>query len=137
MTNHEIQLAGGVVADNMGRLLGIRATESGIWYVPGGKREAGETTQEAVEREFREELGVVAYAGEVIEATSFKDNDEHYRLVYCHTKIVRGTPWPQESKHDECEYLSLGRWRRMEDELSPGMRYLIKRITDGEVKLIA
>ena len=53
---------GAVVHDEQGRLLLIRrghAPSAGLWSVPGGRMEAGETEQEAVVRELAEETGLV------------------------------------------------------------------------------
>ena len=52
---------GAVVHDERGRLLLIRrghAPSAGLWSVPGGRMEAGETQQEAVVRELAEETGL-------------------------------------------------------------------------------
>ena len=52
---------GAVVHDEQGRLLLIRrghAPSAGLWSVPGGRMEAGETEQEAVVRELAEETGL-------------------------------------------------------------------------------
>lgn len=38
----------------------------GTWSFPGGKRETGETLQEAVAREVREEVGIVADVGPLV-----------------------------------------------------------------------
>ena len=47
-----------VVRDESGRLLLIERTDNGLWAVPGGAQDIGETTREAVVREVREETGV-------------------------------------------------------------------------------
>ena len=57
---------GAVVHDERGRLLVIRrgrAPNRGLWSVPGGRVEAGESVSAAVEREVREETGLAVRAG--------------------------------------------------------------------------
>jgi 8-oxo-dGTP diphosphatase len=67
-----VPCAGAVVRDSLGRILLIRrGTEPGrgLWSVPGGRVEPGETTAEAAVRETLEETGldvvVVGLAGTV------------------------------------------------------------------------
>ncbi len=57
---------GAVVHDPDGRLLLIRRghpPHAGLWSLPGGRVEAGESPEEAVEREVREETGLEVRAG--------------------------------------------------------------------------
>ncbi|WP_050578568.1 NUDIX domain-containing protein [Rhizobium leguminosarum] len=68
--------AGVVVLDPQKRLLLVRETKSaakGLWNIPSGRVEEGETPQEAAIRELREEAGILstldgylgAYAGHI------------------------------------------------------------------------
>jgi len=41
-----------------GRLLGVRSRNKDAFFLPGGKREAGESDRQALVREVKEELGV-------------------------------------------------------------------------------
>ena len=61
---------GGVVIDQDRALLVRRAREPalGEWTIPGGLLEVGETLSEAVERELREETGLIVRVVELIEA---------------------------------------------------------------------
>ena len=64
-----VTCVGAVVHDAAGRLLLIRrGTEPGRgrWSVPGGRVEPGESLEEAVEREVREETGLPVRAGAVV-----------------------------------------------------------------------
>src|SRR3954471_7483062 len=61
-----IPCVGAVVHDSAGRLLLIRRGHDpgrGLWSLPGGRVEPGETHAQAVEREVREETGLCVRAG--------------------------------------------------------------------------
>jgi len=71
---------GGVVIDQDRALLVRRAREPalGEWTIPGGLLEIGETLSAAVERELREETGLIVRVVELIEALEriFSDSGE-------------------------------------------------------------
>lgn len=71
-------VAGIVVKD--GRLLVARRTPGGAlggkWEFPGGKVEEGESDQEALSREFLEELSVGARVGTMLTSSSFSHGSE-------------------------------------------------------------
>jgi ADP-ribose pyrophosphatase YjhB (NUDIX family) len=61
-----VACVGAVVLDARGRLLLVRRGNEpsrGLWSVPGGRVEAGESVAAAVEREVREETGLAVRAG--------------------------------------------------------------------------
>ena len=64
-----VPCVGAVVHHPDGRLLLIRrghAPHAGRWSLPGGRVEAGETPEQAVEREVREETGLEVRAGALV-----------------------------------------------------------------------
>jgi len=80
---------GGVVIKE-GRVLLVRrgkAPAFGQWAIPGGSVELGETLQQAVEREVREETGLSVRAGEVCYVFEAVKRDEHGRVRF-HYVIV-------------------------------------------------
>lgn len=58
--NRPVVCVGALVRDGGGRVLLVRTTKwRGLWGVPGGKVDWGETLLDAVARELREETGLV------------------------------------------------------------------------------
>jgi 8-oxo-dGTP pyrophosphatase MutT (NUDIX family) len=47
-----------VVRDEDGKLLMIQRSDNGLWALPGGAQDIGETTREAAVREIEEETGI-------------------------------------------------------------------------------
>ncbi|MCD6583943.1 MAG: (deoxy)nucleoside triphosphate pyrophosphohydrolase [Candidatus Omnitrophica bacterium] len=67
-----------------------------LWEFPGGKVEKGESLEEALIREIREELGVEIKVNRLVNA--FYDENEKMRIkVYLfESRIVKGDPQPLE-----------------------------------------
>jgi 8-oxo-dGTP diphosphatase len=66
-----IPCVGAIIKDARGRLLLIKrghAPGAGLWSLPGGRIEPGETDAEALVREIREETGLVIEAGRLVGA---------------------------------------------------------------------
>jgi 8-oxo-dGTP diphosphatase len=71
-----------------------KAHLGGLWEFPGGKREAGETFEECLVREIREELGVEISVGELFEEISHAYPGKSVRLKFFICKIISGEPRP-------------------------------------------
>ena len=66
----------------------------GLWEFPGGKREPGETFKQCLTRELREELGVEALVGEVLESITHKYPEKTVHLKFFLCRLLAGKPQP-------------------------------------------
>jgi mutator protein MutT len=66
----------------------------GLWEFPGGKREPGETFEQCLIREIREELGVEISVGELFEEVSHDYPEKSVRLKFFICKLISGEPQP-------------------------------------------
>jgi len=75
-----------------------RPPGEGLWAIPGGRVELGETLQEAAEREVKEETGITIKAGSVVYAFDFIEYDDmgktrfHYIIVDLLADYISGDP---------------------------------------------
>ncbi|GEM_PF-258087 len=70
---------------------------AGLWEFVGGKAEAGETLEQALERECREEIGVSVRVGNVFTETLYDYPDISVHLTIFYATIESGTPRSMEN----------------------------------------
>jgi len=111
-----------------GGLFLITQRRGGQWEFPGGKPEAGETLEEALERELMEELGVSVRVGRLYLTI---EHDYPDRSIILHTffcRLLAGSP-----QAIDCQDL---RWVKVEemgrfDFLEADSR-IVARLADGD-----
>jgi 8-oxo-dGTP diphosphatase len=124
---------GAIVIKDNGVLLVKRKQPpgEGLWAIPGGRVELGETLQEAAEREVEEETGVAVRAGNPVYTFDLIERDDagriryHYIIVDLMADYVDGKPNPSD---DACE----ARWvtsKELDDlEASQATKDVLKNI---------
>ena len=123
-----IVVGAAIVSD--GRLLVARRRKppAGRWELPGGKTEPGESAEEALVREVREELGCT------VEVTGWLPGeeriDDRLRLRVGAALLVHGRPEPRD--HDELRWLTAATLEDV-DWLDPDRPFLpgLRRLLDG------
>ncbi|WP_289023695.1 NUDIX hydrolase [Desulfobacter postgatei] len=102
-------LAVGVVVFKDNRVLLVKRGNPparGVWAIPGGSVELGESLQKAAEREVLEETGIVIKAGEPVlsfESIHRDDKDRvrfHYYIVDLAATYISGEPSPGDDALD-------------------------------------
>ncbi|HEU4991574.1 MAG TPA: Nudix family hydrolase [Luteimonas sp.] len=139
----QVHVVAGVITDARGRVLLARRTEgrdlAGLWEFPGGKREPGETPEQALARELHEELGIAATVGAQLIAVPHRY--PHKRLLL---DVRRVSAWQGSLKGLDGQALAWVPPRKLRSYAMPGAdrpvvaallepdRYLVTPAPEGE-----
>ena len=91
-----IHVIAAVITDVRGRILLARRTDgrdlAGLWEFPGGKREPGESPEQALVRELQEELGITVQVGAPLINVPQEYPDKRLHLDVRHVSAWTGVP---------------------------------------------
>jgi 8-oxo-dGTP diphosphatase len=93
MPEQRVPCVGAVITDPAGRLLLIRRghePEAGRWSLPGGRIEPGESDQQALVREVREETGLAVTPGRLVGAVERPQPDGRVLVIRDYAAEVTG-----------------------------------------------
>jgi ADP-ribose pyrophosphatase YjhB (NUDIX family) len=107
--------AGALILDHAGRVLLQRRGDDGLWSIPGGAMELGETLEEAARREVREETGLAVEGLSLVCVLSgpeffhtYPNGDQVYMVCAVFVAHgVRGTPALDEAETLELRFFDL------------------------------
>jgi mutator protein MutT len=92
-----IEVAAGLVFRDGKLLITQRPAQGhlgGLWEFPGGKREAGETFEQCLARELREELGIEVAVGELVESIVHPYPEKTVLLHFYRCRWIQHEPRP-------------------------------------------
>ncbi len=108
--------AGALVFDQAGRVLLQRRADDGIWNIPGGAMEPGETLEQTAQREVREETGLdigglkllcVLSGPQFFHVYPSGDAVYHVAAIYL-AEQLRGTPGTDDAEATETRFFDVG-----------------------------
>jgi 8-oxo-dGTP diphosphatase len=123
-----VEVVAALIQDDRGRYLITRRRGgshlAGMWEFPGGKREPGESLEEALRRELIEELSATFSVGEKVETVRWQYPERTVVLHFYRCRFESGTIEPLEQQ--AMEWVEPARLAEL--EFPPADRELIARL---------
>ena len=123
-----VEVVAALIQDGEGRYLITRRRGgshlAGMWEFPGGKREAGETLEDAMRRELTEELSASFSVGERVETVRWDYPERTVVIHFYRCRLESGTIEPRESQAMDW----VAPFRLKELDFPPADRELIARL---------
>ena len=97
-----VEVAAALIQDEKGRYLITQRRQgshlAGLWEFPGGKRESGESLEEALRRELTEELSARFAVGERVDTVRWEYPERTIVIHFFRCRLESGTIDPREDQ---------------------------------------
>ena len=103
----------------------MKGSLMGYWEFPGGKIEPNETPEEALFREFQEELGIAIGRSKKMEPVEYQY--DHYDVLLIPFKIIDYIGYPSGLEGQELIWRATDQLREL--EILPANRWLVEKLT--------
>jgi ADP-ribose pyrophosphatase len=137
MTTKQPVIGIGAVVIHEGRVLLVKRAnppKQGLWCIPGGKVEFGESLQQAAEREIKEETGVVIKAkAPVYVFDLIEDGKLHYVIVDLLAEYVSGIPKADDDA-DDAKWFSLQEIDQ--PDIDSETQHLLKKLIEQRTDIV-
>jgi mutator protein MutT len=124
-----VEVVAALIQDDQGRYLITQRRGgshlAGMWEFPGGKREPGESLEEALRRELTEELSAGFAVGESVETVRWDYPERTVVIHFYRCRLESGTIEPRESQ--AMEWVAPERLKAF--DFPPADRELIARLS--------
>ena len=126
-----VEVAAALIQDEKGRYLITQRRQgshlAGLWEFPGGKRESGESLEEALRRELTEELSARFAVGERVDTVRWEYPERTIVIHFYRCRLESGTIEPRED-----QAMAWVAPERLSDfDFPPADRDLIARLRGG------
>ncbi len=126
MAVQRVPCVGGVIQDAAGRLVLIKRRNepgAGLWSLPGGRIEAGETDEQALVREILEETGLSVTPGQLLGTVQRPARDGAVADIRDYLAVVTGGSLQAGDDAADARWVTKGEMRRMQaaGRLTPGL----------------
>jgi len=139
--NTQVRMGVGVIVrDSSGRILLEKRSDCGVWGLPGGRIEPGESIRQAAVREVKEETGLMVkitqllgvYSEPAERIVTFPDNVVHLVDILLEAKIISG----ELLCSSESEKLQFFNQAALPADLAPPARVPLQDFVKGRIGAI-
>ena len=130
--NNILKVTAGVLGKDGKFLIAKRKKDDvlgGLWEFPGGKIEDGETAEECLAREIKEELEIIVEVGELITSNNHEYPHGYFELIAYRVKYISGEIVLND--HDDFKWVTIDEMDNF--EFPPADIPIINKLTNNGI----